>query len=182
MGKVTSLALACRADSTAAGLRDSALMAVGYGAGLRRFEIAALNVGDWNPAEQSLRISHGKGDKPRIVYLSDSAARCVARWLELRPGAADDSPLFCPVNKAGRVADRRLTDQAIYNMLEKRRTQAGIKAFSPHDLRRSFISDPLDAGADLSAVADLAGHTNLNTTIKYDRASLLIVKSFTPRR
>lgn len=60
---------------TAAGLRDAALMAVGYGAGLRRFEIAALDVSDWDPAEQSLRIAHGKGDKPRMIYLSDSAFR-----------------------------------------------------------------------------------------------------------
>lgn len=167
--ELISLALACRADSTAAGFRDAALMAVGYGAGLRRFEIAALDVGDWDQAEQSLRIAHGKGDKPRIVYLSDSGARCVARWLELRPGPADDSPLFCPVNKGGKVVDRRLTDQAIYNMLEKRRIEAGIKAFSPHDMRRSFISDLLDTGADVSAVAGLAGHSNLNTTMKYDR-------------
>jgi site-specific recombinase XerD len=53
-------------------------------------------------------------------------------------------------------------------MFEKRGIQAGIKAFSPHDLRRSFISDLLDAGADVSAVAGLAGHANLNTTMKYD--------------
>jgi len=89
--------------------------------------------------------------------------------LELRLGVADDAPLFCPVNKGGKIAGRRLTDQAIYNMLEKRRIQAGIKAFSPHDMRRSFISDLLDAGADVSAVAGPAGHSNLNTTMKYDR-------------
>jgi hypothetical protein len=88
--------------------------------------------------DTSLWISHGKGDKPRIVYLSDSAVRRVARWLELRPGAADDYPLFCPVNKAGRVADRRLIEQATYNMIEKRRTQAGIKAFSNQSHPGSF--------------------------------------------
>lgn len=167
--ELIGLAIACRADGTAAGVRDAALITVGYGAGLRRFEIAALNVGDWEPVVQSLRVAHGKGDKPRMVYLSDSGARCLARWLEQRPGATDDSPLFCPVNKGGKITERRLTDQAIYNMLEKRRIQAGIKAFSPHDMRRSFISDLLDAGADVSAVAGLAGHANLNTTMKYDR-------------
>jgi site-specific recombinase XerC len=119
--ELIGLALACRADNTAAGVRDAALMAVGYSAEPRPFEIAALDVGDWNLAEQSLWIFHGKGDKSRTVYLSDSAARCMARWLELRPGAMDNSPLFCPVNKAGHVAERRLTDQAIYNTLEKRR-------------------------------------------------------------
>jgi site-specific recombinase XerD len=49
----------------------------GAGAGLRRFEIAALDVGDLDPAEQSLRVAHGKGDRPRTVYLSDSGARCL---------------------------------------------------------------------------------------------------------
>jgi site-specific recombinase XerD len=167
--ELMALALACRADKTAAGVRDAALMAVAYGAGLRRFEIAALSVADWDPSEQSLKIKHGKGDKTRTVYLSDSSRRCLDKWLALRPEAGPASPLFCPVNKGGRIVEKRMTDQAIYNMLEKRRLQAGIKAFSPHDMRRSFISDLLDSGADISAVAGLAGHSSVTTTQKYDR-------------
>jgi site-specific recombinase XerD len=144
-------------------------MAVAYGAGLRRFEIAALSVGDWDQAEQSIKIKHGKGDKTRTVYLGDSGRRCLDKWLALRPEAEPASPLFCPVNKGGRIVEKQMTDQAIYNMLEKRRLQASVKAFSPHDMRRSFISDLLDSGADVSAVAGLAGHASLNTTMKYDR-------------
>jgi site-specific recombinase XerD len=167
--ELMALALACRADKTAAGVRDAALMAVAYGAGLRRFEIAALSVSDWDPVEQSLKIKHGKGDKTRTVYLSDSGKRCLDKWLETRPEAEPPSPLFCPVNKGGRIIKKRMTDQAIYNVLRKRQLQASVKAFSPHDMRRSFISDLLDFGADVSAVAGLAGHASLNTTMKYDR-------------
>lgn len=167
--ELMALALACRADKSPAGARDAALMAVAYGAGLRRFEIAALSVADWDPSEQSLKVKHGKGDKTRTVYLSDSGRRCLEKWLALRPEAQAASPLFCPVNKGGRIVEKRMTDQAIYNMLDKRRIQASVKAFSPHDMRRSFISDLLDSGADISAVAGLAGHNSVTTTQKYDR-------------
>src|SRR5262249_20140143 len=96
--ELLALALACRADKSPAGSRDAALMAIAYGTGLRRFEIAALNISDWNPQDQSIRIRHGKGDKVRIVYLSDSGRRCLDRWLAVRPSsAAGDSPLFLPV-------------------------------------------------------------------------------------
>mgnify|MGYP002351421843 FL=1 len=62
-----------------------------------------------------------------------------------------------------------MTHQAIYNMLNKRIEQAGIKDFSPHDLRRTFISDMLDAGADIATVAKMVGHASVTTTARYDR-------------
>ena len=62
-----------------------------------------------------------------------------------------------------------MTTQAIYNLLCKCAEVAGIKRFSPHDLRRSFISELLDRGADISTVQQLAGHSNIQTTAKYDR-------------
>ena len=62
-----------------------------------------------------------------------------------------------------------MTDQTIYNMLVSRAEKAEINRFSPHDLRRSFISELLDRGADIVTVQQLAGHASVTTTAKYDR-------------
>ena len=64
-----------------------------------------------------------------------------------------------------------MTPQAIYNMLAKRAQEAGIKNFSPHDIRRTFIAHLLDAGADIGTVSKMAGHANIQTTARYDRRS-----------
>jgi len=86
----------------------------------------------------------------------------IGSWLEVLL-------LFYPINKGGRLLARRMTNQAVYNALAKRGEQAGVKALSPHDLRRTFISDLLDAGADIATVARMAGHDSVNTTARYDR-------------
>ena len=166
--ELMSLALACRADQSIAGRRDAALLTVAYGAGLRRFELAGLTLKDWNASERSLSV-WGKGNKERKVYLSESAARVLVRWLDLRESSQPGAALFCPVNKGGKQMERGMTAQAIYNALAKRAKEAGIAAFTPHDLRRTFISDLLDAGADISTVAALAGHADVKTTQRYDR-------------
>ncbi len=87
-------------------------------------------------------------------------------WLTFRGDSA--GPLYVPVNKGGRIHSHRMTEQAIYNVLQKRAREAGLKRFSPHDLRRSFISDLLDAGADIATVQRLMGHANVQTTSRYD--------------
>jgi len=165
--EVGALFHACAADPTAAGSRDAALLAVLYALGLRRSEVVALDLGDYTAATEALVVRTGKGNKARVAYATGGAARALDAWVRLRGDEA--GPLFWPVNKAGRPTPRRLTDQAVLTILRKRAAQADVPTFSPHDLRRTFISDLLDAGADISIVQSLAGHAQVTTTQRYDR-------------
>jgi integrase len=166
-GEIRALFAACAADPSPAGARDAALFAVLYGAGLRRAEAVALDVGDYGADDGALTVRRGKGRKARRCYLANGGQAAVGGWLAVRGTAA--GPLFLPIDKAGRIKWRRLSDQAVLVILRKRARQAGVAPFSPHDLRRTFISDLLEQGADVSAVQQLAGHANVATTARYDR-------------
>ena len=76
-------------------------------------------------------------------------------------------PLFWGVGN--RNNGRRLTTQAVYNMLQKRAIKGGVDSLSPHDFRRTFVGDLLDRGADIVTAQKLAGHANVETTARYDR-------------
>jgi site-specific recombinase XerD len=166
---------ACDADPSPAGRRDGALLAVLYTTGTRRAEIAGLALADYDPAERSLRV-RGKGDKERTVYVTEQAAARLDMWVAARgrtPGA-----LFPPINKGGRCGTRVVagrpefahpTGQAIAGMVARRLTAAGAGAHTPHDFRRTFIGELLDAGVDLATAQQLVGHASPATTARYDR-------------
>lgn len=166
-GEVNALMQACIIDPSPAGFRDAAIIAVMAAAAPRRNELVNLTLADYDPESGALKILKAKGNKQRKVYLENGAAEALADWLTLRgpqPGA-----LFVPITKAGKLTFTAMTDQAIYNMLIKRATQAGVSKFTPHDLRRTCITDLLDAGVDALIVAAIAGHASTDTTRSYDR-------------
>jgi site-specific recombinase XerD len=165
-GEMQALMEACMQNGRPAGARDAAIIALLYAAGLRRSEVVALDLEDYNQETGDL-VVRGKGRKERMLYVNNGAADALADWLIER--GQDSGPLFLPINKSNKIYNRRMTDQAVYDMLKLRGQQASVKDFSPHDFRRSFVSDLLDAGADISTVQHLAGHANVQTTARYDR-------------
>ena len=99
----------------------------------------------------------GKGGKERLGPLSPTVAPLLEAWMALR----GDSPgtLFRPIDRTGNLRlGRTLTGEAIRQILSRRTLAAGLVAIAPHDLRRTYAGDLLDAGADLPAVQQLIGH------------------------
>jgi integrase len=162
-----SLFSACDRDKSAAGRRDAALLAILYNCGLRRSELVALDLSDYDPEEGAVKVRSGKGNKARLNYATDDTTRLIDDWLNAR--GLSSGPLFTPINKSGRITLRSLSDQAVRKILLKRGAEGGLAPFSPHDLRRTMIGDLLDAGADISTVQRMAGHSNVTTTARYDR-------------
>jgi integrase len=166
-GEILALAMACKKDLTPAGARDAALIGVLYSCGLRRAEVVGLDLADYDPDAGKIAVRRGKGNKERGVYVSNGAQKALDQWIAVRGSAP--GPLFLPINKVGRLDERRMTTQAVYIILKKRAEQAGVKDFSPHDFRRTFVGDLLDRGADIATVQKLAGHASVTTTARYDR-------------
>ncbi len=166
-GEITALMADCEHDTTNAGARDAAIIGLMYSCGLRREEVVTLALTDYDK-ESGRLVVRGKGNKERNAWLTGGAARALADWLLIR--GEDPGALFVAVNKSGRMANREhMTPKTIYNMLAKRAAEAGVKSFSPHDMRRTFVSDLLDAGADITTVSKMAGHASVTTTARYDR-------------
>jgi site-specific recombinase XerD len=144
-------------------LRDRALLELFFSTGLRLSELCSLNRDiDLSKDEFSIR---GKGDKIRVVFLSDHAKDCIRAYLKARKDMAE--PLF--VNVSFRTsADARLTPRSIQRIVKFYATKAGIyKKVSPHVLRHSFATDLLSNGADIRSVQMMLGHANIATTQVY---------------
>lgn len=166
-GELRTLFRTCLEDARPAGARDAALFAVLYGAGVRRAEAVQLDLADLDAGSGALRVRSGKGNKERITYVQGLGCAALTAWIEVRGGEA--GPLFVPIHRNGKVHLRRMREQSVYDILKRRSRQAGVAPFSPHDLRRTFAGDLLDAGADISTVQQLLGHASVTTTQRYDR-------------
>ncbi len=165
--EISRLLAVCTNDSSPAGARDAAIIALGYNLGLRRAECVALDVEDYSLDQQTVKV-RGKGNKERTAYIVDKGAiEALCEWLSVR--SRKPGPLLCPITRTGGIIFRRITGQALYYALQRRARAAGVKNLSPHNLRKSFVTGLLDRSADPLTVRDLVGHASLNTTMIYDR-------------
>jgi integrase len=162
-----------RQDSVTRRRRDAAFLSLLYATGLRRAEAVALDLADLDQVTGQLRVRQGKGRKPRPVSLPASALPALRDWLQAR--GAEPGPLFCAVLKNGRLVrepDGRLqglSGSAAWAICKERGRKAGIQPPAPHDLRRTWTGDLLEAGVDLATVQKMAGHASVSTTGRYDR-------------
>ncbi len=159
----------------AAARRDAALIALLYASGgVRRAEASGLQLGDLDRGTGRL-VVRGKGNKEREVWLTDEALQAVEDWLQVR--SQEPGTLLLPVEKDRRSvrhyesdgSPARLSEGTVRLVCRRRAAEAGLSAFSPHDLRRTSISDLLDLTGDLALVSELAGHASPATTKRYDR-------------
>ncbi len=173
--------------NTALGLRDRAMLEVLYGAGLRVSELISLSMDSLRPREGLIRVV-GKGDKERIVPLSEAAFAVIERYLaESRPHLARAAQGRTTKNQVAKqpVASRagrslflsrrgaKMTRQNFFDRLRQIALVAGVpaQAVSPHVLRHAFATDLLEGGADLRAVQTMLGHADLATTEIYTHLS-----------
>lgn len=168
-GEIQAVATVCFQDKSPAGARDSAIIGILTVCGLRRSEIVNLKLSDVDIATGELKIRQAKRNKARIVWLRGGALLAVKDWLMIREAQLQSEALFVPVNKSGKQQDRRMSSQAIYKLIKKRGQEAAIKDFSPHDLRRTMITDLLANDTDVLTVQKIVGHASADTTRRYDR-------------
>jgi len=152
--------------------RDSAVLTLLYGCGLRISEALGLTGADV-PLPDSLRI-RGKGGKERVVPVLPAAREAVQAYLKLCPHALEStSPLFRGIRGGA------LNSRAVQQVMAKARMQLGLPATAtPHAMRHSFATHLLSAGGDLRSIQELLGHSSLSTTQAYtavDTARLMEV-------
>src|SRR5690625_2906395 len=171
-------------DNTPLAIRNKAMLELLYATGLRVTELITLQISDLHLTMGFVRCL-GKGSKERIVPLGHHAIDAIERYLEdsrpkLTKNKQDDHILF--VNQHGRP----LTRQGFWKVLKTIAVNAGLeKRITPHTLRHSFATHLLENGADLRAVQEMLGHTDISTTQIYTHVTRARLKdmyeSYHPR-
>ncbi|MBI5699649.1 translocation/assembly module TamB domain-containing protein [Candidatus Saganbacteria bacterium] len=154
----------------APGGRDSALLELLYGAGIRVSEAVKLNHSDLDLSEGEVRIL-GKGSKERIALIGSHAISALRKYLSARR-RGDSRAVF--QNRRG----GRLTERSVERLIRFYARKAGLdKTVTPHTLRHTFATHLLGKGADLRTVQELLGHSSLSTTQVYTHITKERLKS-----
>ena len=150
---------------TVKGLRDRAIMELFYSTGMRLSELINLDIGSINTKDHLIKVV-GKGNKDRLIPFGKRAKFCIENYLKKRALALKSSfkgtPLF--VNSKNQRVPKRTIQRRVSNYIK---LVAEGKRLGPHILRHSFATHLMNKGADIRAVGDLLGHSNLSSTQIY---------------
>jgi len=165
-----ALLAAAKRDATPQGARNLAILRLLFELLLRRFEVTGLHISDIERDPPAIWIKgKGRAQRERLT-LPPATWSAVNAWLRLHPRPDPDAPLFPRLDRAGGGSDPRpLSGEAIRQLVAAAAKRAGLaRPLRPHGLRHGGITELLDLGADVRAVARAARHRNVATTIRYD--------------
>ncbi|CAI0990442.1 tyrosine-type recombinase/integrase [Serratia proteamaculans] len=145
--------------------RDTAIILTLCGTGLRAGELVKLERKDYDNC--ILTVRQGKGRKYREIHVADAIDKAIRAWLKVSSDEAD-SALFRRIQRSGKVASQPLTTTGLTGILAELQQTTDIARFTPHDMRRTFITRLLEQGVDINTVRQLAGHSDISTTTRYD--------------
>lgn len=158
--------LAAPDTATSEGLRDAAILELFYSSGLRISELAALTLQDVSLGESTVRV-RGKGSKVRLAPLGAKAREKINAWLAIRNDWKPKQPVLF-INKRG----ARMGRTSVWTIVKQAVRAAGVRGdITPHTLRHTFATHLLDGGADLRAVQEMLGHSDISTTQIYTHVS-----------
>ena len=152
---------------TEKGLRDKAILELLFSTGLRVSELCGLDDDSINLDRDEFSV-RGKGEKVRLVFLSDAARSAVKTYLSKRKSFG--TALFLNNSKINKNKGDggRLTPRSVERLVRAYAIKAGIsKKFTPHTLRHVFATDLMSNGADIRSVQMMLGHSSVSTTQIY---------------
>jgi len=172
------LGMVATAPDSLAGLRDRALLLLGFAGAFRRSELVALNVADIAETETGLLVTirGSKTDQERqgvtiAIARGDIACpvKALREWLDA--AGIEAGPIFLPINKSGTVAASRLTCRSVANIIKAYAGRAGFDAstFSGHSLRSGFLTSAAGNGASIFKMMDVSRHKSVDTLRGYVR-------------
>ncbi len=151
--------------------RDRAIFMLMLRCGLRVEEVATLTVDAIEYRKRQVFVSHGKGAKDRVVYLSDDAGSALEAYLQKRSSKKNELFLV----QKGPLSGTAISIRGIQKRIEYYGRKSGVDV-SCHRLRHTFATQLLNADAELVTIQDLLGHAHITTTQRYCRAANLKVQ------
>ncbi|EAA5207754.1 site-specific integrase [Salmonella enterica subsp. enterica serovar Glostrup] len=145
--------------------RDAAIVLTLCGTGLRVGELVKLELRDYDNG--ILTVRQGKGRKYREIHVADAVDKAIRAWVKVSANEAENA-LFSRIQRNGKTSTQPLTTTGLTGILAELQQTAGIARFTPHDMRRTFITRLLEQGVDINTVRQLAGHSDISTTTRYD--------------